>query len=111
MILFVFSLLMAWKFINLFYFKTFNRDHQEDLKTETYKSTIATINHELNNTSMIILGFTKRLKKRENSKELARIEESINKMADQIEKLQKVEKVEFEDYLPGSYTIKIEDKK
>lgn len=100
----------TWKVVNALFFRDYIKAYDEELKNHTYRSTLATISHELNNTSMVILNYTDRFKKDQNPEVFDKIEGSLERMMKQIDNLESVDRVSFENYLSSqSQIIKLKE--
>ena len=99
------GLVGLWKLVNVLFFRDYAVKFEEDLKNHTYRSTLATISHELNNTSMVLLNYTNRFKKEQNPEVFDKIEDSLNRMMKQVQDLEGVESIKFENYLSSKSQI------
>ncbi|MAZ49810.1 MAG: hypothetical protein CME65_14705 [Halobacteriovoraceae bacterium] len=102
------GLVGIWKLVNVMFFRDYAMKFAEDLKNHTYRSTLATISHELNNTSMVLLNYTNRFKEDQNPEVFDKIEHSLNRMMRQVQDLEGVESIKFENYVSNkSQMIKL----
>lgn len=102
------GLVGLWKVVNVMFFRDYAVKFEEDLKNHTYRSTLATISHELNNTSMVLLNYTNKFKQDQNPEVFDKIEDSLNRMMKQVQELEGVENVNFENYVSDkSHIIKL----
>lgn len=78
-------------------------------KLETFKATVASLNHEFNNIIQMVDSYLELAERKENTTELrTKLETVMYRLVDKIKAFKKVDKIEFEDYTEETKMLKTE---